>query len=464
MKKILFCLLNLIVAYSLVAFAGCNGDANNLPDTSLSDSAKPEEFTVIISVNESYFGSVSRNVVENVAKNTPISAIGNKILIGDTEITASPNAETEDYVYIFEKWSFPEKVVGDLTVTAHFKRSEKVAPVKYVVTVENGTGGGEYEEGEEVTVTPTIPSGKVFVKWISDGEDVSTDNPFVFNVSGNTVLTAVFKDWDKRDDAIEITAANQWFNIETGLENFSSSDKALVFDYKAIDREVNKGDEFWFTLWKAEWQPPRLSEIIVIDVAKNTSTVGGVQALEDGWYHVVIPAKKISINTTEGAGGNETIGSFVFTLVDHAILIDEVGFIDPDIHDDAIEINTGNQWFNFESGLENFASSDKALVFDYKAIDRETNDGDEFRFTLWGTDWSPIRRTDLISVDVVNNTVSVGSVTELGNGWYRVSIPASELPINTEEGATGEESIGSFIFNDVSHAVYIDEAGFEKIS
>ncbi len=68
----------------------------------------------------------------------------------------------------------------------------------YTVTVVNGTiqGGeesGEFEEGASVTVVATVPSGKVFKEWTSDGETVSTANPYTFTVSADVTLTAVFE-------------------------------------------------------------------------------------------------------------------------------------------------------------------------------------------------------------------------------------------------------------------------------
>ena len=65
------------------------------------------------------------------------------------------------------------------------------ALTRYTVTVENGTGGGEYRQGKEVTVTATVPDGKMFAKWVSDGEVVSTENPYTFTPTEDITLTAV---------------------------------------------------------------------------------------------------------------------------------------------------------------------------------------------------------------------------------------------------------------------------------
>ena len=67
-------------------------------------------------------------------------------------------------------------------------------PEKYTVTVENGTGGGKFDEGTEITVTATVPEGKEFESWQSGGTVVSTANPYTFTVRKDITLTATFKD------------------------------------------------------------------------------------------------------------------------------------------------------------------------------------------------------------------------------------------------------------------------------
>ncbi|MCL2062427.1 MAG: hypothetical protein FWH03_07395 [Firmicutes bacterium] len=64
----------------------------------------------------------------------------------------------------------------------------------YKVTVEGGSGGGNYYDGTNVTVTAQIPPGKQFMMWTVAGEGVSTNAVFVFTVRKDTVVTAVFAD------------------------------------------------------------------------------------------------------------------------------------------------------------------------------------------------------------------------------------------------------------------------------
>ena len=68
--------------------------------------------------------------------------------------------------------------------------------VKHTVTVtaENGTveGAGEYEEGATATLTATAASGYKFVNWTVEGEQVSTENPYSFEVTKDVAIVANF--------------------------------------------------------------------------------------------------------------------------------------------------------------------------------------------------------------------------------------------------------------------------------
>jgi uncharacterized repeat protein (TIGR02543 family) len=71
---------------------------------------------------------------------------------GTYAITPSGAAAQGNYTVTF--------VPGTLTVTAK---------PTYAVTVVNGTGSGHYEAGATVTVTASVPEGKLFDRWTGDG-------------------------------------------------------------------------------------------------------------------------------------------------------------------------------------------------------------------------------------------------------------------------------------------------------
>lgn len=85
----------------------------------------------------------------------------------------------------------PQIVNAEVTVLAP-------APKVYTVSAsaENGTveGAGQYEEGAQATLTATAAEGYEFVNWTVDGTEVSTENPYTFNVTADVALVANFKE------------------------------------------------------------------------------------------------------------------------------------------------------------------------------------------------------------------------------------------------------------------------------
>jgi hypothetical protein len=72
-------------------------------------------------------------------------------------------------------------------------------PTKYKVTVEadpeeggDVSGNGTYKEGATATVKAVAADGYTFVNWTEDGEEVSTDAKFSFEVTRDHALVAHF--------------------------------------------------------------------------------------------------------------------------------------------------------------------------------------------------------------------------------------------------------------------------------
>lgn len=76
-----------------------------------------------------------------------------------------------------------------VTATANYE------DIEYTITVNGGTGGGTYKQGDEVTVTAEDKEGKEFVGWQDEsGKIVSTKKEYTFEVKDGMVLTAVYQD------------------------------------------------------------------------------------------------------------------------------------------------------------------------------------------------------------------------------------------------------------------------------
>ena len=107
--------------------------------------------------------------------------------------------------------------------------------------------------------------------------------------------------------------------------------------------------------------------------------------------------------------------------------------------------------------IGNFNASKRILTFKYKDIGVDSEDN-TIQFTVQTIKW--LRITDLITVDICSNSPDIGSVESAGNGWYKVSINCSDMPINTAE-SDGTEKAGLIYFNTVNRDVLISEVGFE---
>jgi len=103
-------------------------------------------------------------------------------------------------------------IIALLTAPAFFTAGCEQDTLEYEVSLEvvpegagEVAGGGTYLSGEEVTVEATLEEGYEFVGWKENGERVSTDNTYRFQIENNRELTANFElDWPTAE--IEETA------------------------------------------------------------------------------------------------------------------------------------------------------------------------------------------------------------------------------------------------------------------
>ena len=112
-----------------------------------------------------------------------------------TEVTA-PAAPTREG-YTFTGWdpAVPETMPAeDMTCVAQWEINQ------YTITatadpVEGGniTGAGEYEYGTEITLSATANEGYDFVNWTKEGEVVSTETSYTFEVTGDAEYIAHFE-------------------------------------------------------------------------------------------------------------------------------------------------------------------------------------------------------------------------------------------------------------------------------
>ena len=167
-------------------------------------------------------------------------------------------------------------------------------PTTYTVTVVGGTGGGEFEEGENCTLTATVPEGKVFVRWTVDGQQVSTDNPYTFAVTKDVTVTAEFSEVTPEPVTYTVTVVGG--TIVGGTSTTGEYEKGTQVTVVAADPE--HGKEFY--AWK-------VGEEEVSITSRYTFTVEKDVTLTATYYIPVTPGDAVSLKKSEG--GNP-IGGF----------------------------------------------------------------------------------------------------------------------------------------------------------
>lgn len=106
------------------------------------------------------------------------------------------------------------------------KPPEPPEPEKYTITLavepEGGgtvTGGGQFDAGRSVTVRAAASSGYAFAGWQENGETVSTEEAYTFQVRGDRTLTAVFASMAPREfsytgDVVAVTLYPGLYKLE----------------------------------------------------------------------------------------------------------------------------------------------------------------------------------------------------------------------------------------------------------
>lgn len=104
---------------------------------------------------------------------------------------------TGDISYLADKTSGQTTLTMpgfDITVTATY---EDIIP-RYSLTVENGTGSGEYQENSVVTITANVPDiGMHFIEWSGDTENIEDVNSIQTTLvmpNYNIIVTATYED------------------------------------------------------------------------------------------------------------------------------------------------------------------------------------------------------------------------------------------------------------------------------
>lgn len=220
MRKTLTIILALVAILSMTAFIACK-KGNEDP--------KPNKYTVTV-VNGTGGGQFDENTSCTV---TATVEEGMQFVnwIVDEQVASTENP------YTFT-------VTSDVTITATVTEIPTVNPPEtYNVTINGGTGSGEYEENQEVTASVVYTAehnNKVFTGWYNDSTLVSAEEEYTFSATADLTLTAQFKNatWYTQDS---VTGADQEGNpVEYP---FALDGEEITFD-TTVEGQVTVDDTF----------------------------------------------------------------------------------------------------------------------------------------------------------------------------------------------------------------------------
>ncbi|MFO8145750.1 MAG: ice-binding family protein [Gillisia sp.] len=166
-------------------------------------------------------------------------------------VSALPNAG-----YVFVNWTEGATVVStsssyqfvlteNRTLVANYSKipEDQFAVVLSASPSVGGSvnGSGSYNAETNVTVTATPNTGYAFVNWTENGEEVSTNSSYTFELSANTTLVANF---EVRTYSLNVTAQNGTVAKNPNQQNYNSGVEVVLTATPATGYE--------FTSWSGD--------------------------------------------------------------------------------------------------------------------------------------------------------------------------------------------------------------------
>lgn len=225
---------NIVLALFVgMTLASCNEPSVSEPSTSVSNSTSVEAPSISTSTSEISVENYYDIFVEN--------GTGSQThVLEGTQITVEANEPEEGFE--FDCWkdengttvsndsSYAFEVTKITTLTANFKR------LKFNVVVTGGSGSGEYEYGDQVSVSATVEDTHEFVKWVDEnGDEVSTSNPYVFEITSDKTLIAETKEKfivpDSLDTFKTVLAKSAKVQVNTASIAYAKQDNKYTSSY-----------------------------------------------------------------------------------------------------------------------------------------------------------------------------------------------------------------------------------------
>ena len=170
-----------------------------------------------------------------------------------------------------------------------------IAPSTYTVTVAANpsnagtvTGGGTYNQGQSCTVSATANTGYTFTNWTENGNVVSSNATYTFNVEGNRNLVANFT---LNNYTVTVSANPSNGGTVTGGGNFTYGQSCTV------TATANTG--YTFSNWTENGNVVSSNANYTFTVEGNRNLVANFTAIT---YTITVSANPSNSGTTSGGG------------------------------------------------------------------------------------------------------------------------------------------------------------------
>ena len=244
-------------------------------------SIAPSTYTVTVAANPTNAGTVTGGGTYNQGQSCTVSATANTGYTF-TNWTENGNVVSSNATYTFN-------VEGNRNLVANFTLNN------YTVTVSanpsNGgsaTGGGTFTYGQNCTVTATANTGYTFSNWTENGNVVSSNSNYTFNVEGNRNLVANF------------TLNNYTVTVSANPSNGGSVTGGGTFTYGqscTVTATANTG--YTFSNWTENGNVISSNADYTFTVEGNRNLVANFTAIT---YTITVSANPSNSGTTSGGG------------------------------------------------------------------------------------------------------------------------------------------------------------------
>ena len=215
--------------------------------------------------------------------------------------------------------AFQESTCVELTQSGNSKATYTIVdcPDFYNVTVtataegENVvSGGGEYEDGEEVKVTASEDlEGWVFIGWTEDGEFVANDPEYNFVVKGDVELVAVYAADLGQKEVTDLVIDGENMLLIGSVADFEMGTMNLELALGEYDEEEGT---YLLTeeskLYVGETNFTFVDGMAAVDMNTNSAMAIVVFELDEAYYHMTVNmSKKIEATVIEIDNATVTI-------------------------------------------------------------------------------------------------------------------------------------------------------------